>query len=153
MRRILNMSTALRLVSCLPSRKVPVAHLRLDIPEALPDLLRRCIPNIDAAELLLHLARHPDRAFRAGELAAELKPAEVTPAAARNYAAALVRCGLAVQNKGSYRFAPRNPRLSELVQALGELYTERPVTLVRMIYTLKEDGLHAFAGTFTLKKP
>ena len=135
----------------MPNKTTGQCHR--DTPEALPELLRRCIPNIDAAELLLLLARYPNRAFRASELPAELRPAEVTISAARSYLAGLVRCGLAVQSRGRYRFAPKNPRLTDLVQALGELYTERPVTLVRMIYTVRDDGLHAFAGTFRLKKP
>jgi hypothetical protein len=135
----------------MPSKTT--VQCRRDIPEALPELLRNCIPNIDAAELLLLLARYPNRTFRPSDLPAELKPAEVTVSAARNYLAGLVRCGLAAHSRGRYQFAPKNPRLSELVRTLGELYTERPVTLVRMIYTLREDGLDAFAGTFRLNKP
>lgn len=128
-------------------------RLGSEIPEGLPNLLRHCIPNIDAAELLLRLAHDPDRTFRVSDLTAELKPAEITPSAARKHLAALERCGLIVQHRGRYQFAPRNSQLYDLVRALGKLYAERPVTLVRMIYTLRDEGPHAFAETFTLKKP
>ena len=50
-----------------------------------------------------------------------------------------------------YRFQPQTQELKELVEELARLDTERPVTLINMIYNRRKD-IQAFADAFKIKK-
>jgi hypothetical protein len=123
-----------------------------NVPDGLRDVIRHCIPNVDAAELLLLLAKQPARAFALSELVLELRPAEVSEALARRYLAAFEACGLIRQQDGLYRFAPANGRLKAITAGVEKLYNEHPVTLVRIIYAYRDSTLRDFADAFSLKK-
>lgn len=123
-----------------------------DFPEGLTDFIRSCIPNVDAAELLLALASDEGRAVPIRHLLGRLEPTHIGEADARRYLGFFESCGLVRQSDDMYAFAPATPQSQEVVQALGRLYHQRPVTLVRMIYSLKDDRIRAFADAFRIKK-
>jgi hypothetical protein len=120
--------------------------------DALRNFIRDCVPNVDAAELLLLLARSSERDFGLTELAQRLRPAEVPEPTLKKYLSDFIDCGLVAQSDAGYRFSGASPELSGVVDALARLYNERPVTLVRMIYSLREERLRAFADAFKLKR-
>ena len=121
--------------------------------EELRAFLRECMPNVDAVELLLAMAEAPGRAFEVRDLFSTLRAIDATPALLRRYLNSFEQCGLIAQEGTGYRYAPSTEKLASIVEQLGMLYRERPVTLVRLIYSLREERIRAFADAFNLKKP
>lgn len=110
--------------------------------------------SVDAAELLLLLAREPVQWWEPAGLANALKPATVmTDAEAARYveqfqAAALIAVG--PDKRIQYR--PANETLRAHVDMLAQAYKERPVTLIRMIYALRDLKIQSFADAFKLRR-
>jgi hypothetical protein len=124
-----------------------------DFPEALRSFIRDNIPDVDAAELLLLLARYPQRRFDLYSLLAELTSTAVTEPVARRHLALFQERGLVVSTQAStFQYSPSTPQTDEAVRALMRVYNERPVTMVRMIYTLRDEKIRSFADAFRIKK-
>ena len=124
-----------------------------DFPEDLRSFIQETIPTVDAAELLVALARERGRQFQVTVLLEAMRPTAVTEPAARRYLAHFEARGLvAHETDDSYRYAPASAELDAAVSALTRVYNERPVTLVRMIYAPKDDKIRSFADAFRLKK-
>lgn len=115
-------------------------------------LIRTCIPNLDAAELLLVLARPPVRTFSLDELTEKMRSADVTEALAQRYLDQFVACGIVTQTRRRYHFSSADAKARRIADALETLYNEKPVTLVRMIYNAKDARIRAFADAFQLKR-
>jgi hypothetical protein len=121
-----------------------------DFPEELGVLIRDSLPNLDAAETLLLLFRHPERPWTAADLVASLRPTVVTEAAARKYLETFAERGLvARRQEDAWQYEAASPELHNLVHALDQAHKRRPVTLVRLIYDLK---IRSFADAFKLRK-
>lgn len=105
--------------------------------------LQKAVPSVDAAELLLVVARYPDEQWTPQALLAR-KPADVaiTPADAARYAELFRSQGLLPPDAGNRRH----------LETLARAYKERPVTLFRMIYALRDGKIHSFADAFRLRK-
>ena len=117
--------------------------------------LQKSAPTVDAAELLLVVARHPDIQWEAHSLI-ERKPRDlgITPADAQRYLDMFVAHGLLAQTaeRRGARFQPATPELAAHVTTLARAYNERPVTLIRMIYALRDQKIHSFSDAFRLRK-
>jgi hypothetical protein len=109
---------------------------------------------VDAAELLLLLCRENERWWGAAEVAAKLKPvASITEADALRYLEQLQARGLiAVGPDKRVQFRPANEFLHAQVRTLAQAYQERPVTLIRMIYALRDTKIQSFADAFKLRR-
>lgn len=103
--------------------------------------LQAMVPTVSAAELLLelrargelgvHPRSHPDRLLLEG----------------------FVGQGLAAFDADA-RFVYRAPEhLDAQVRTLAMAYKERPVTLFRIIYALRDSKVQSFADAFRLRKP
>jgi predicted ArsR family transcriptional regulator len=124
-----------------------------DFPEELRAFIRDHITDVDAVELLLLLARDRDRTYDIAALVADLRPSAITEMAVRKHLAVFEERGLVTSSKeGRCRYSPVRPELDAVVRALSRVYNERPVTLVRMIYALKDEKIRSFADAFRLKK-
>jgi hypothetical protein len=124
-----------------------------DFPEALRAFIREHIPDVDAAELLLQLAREPERQYDVPTLLDSLRPSAISDGTARRYLTAFEERGLvASPAPGCYRYSPASEDVSEAVRALMRVYNARPVTMVRMIYALRDEKIRSFADAFRLKK-
>ncbi|BAU49083.1 hypothetical protein SVA_2535 [Sulfurifustis variabilis] len=122
-----------------------------DFPDELCRFIEDTIPTIETAELLLCLARHPEREWSPEELAHEIRPTVITEAAARKSLALFSARGLVVEKQGDrVRFNPSSA--DGAIRALAKAYNERPVTLIRWIYSLKEKKIQSFADAFKIKK-
>lgn len=116
--------------------------------------LQKCVPSVDAAELLLVLARHPELAWQPQTLV-ERKPRDVnlTQADAAKYLEFFQSHGLLSATPEKHaRFHPATAELSAYVATLAKAYNERPVTLIRMIYALRDAQIHSFSDAFRLRK-
>ena len=123
-----------------------------DFPEALRSLIQEAVPSVDAAELLLALARNPHRALSVRQSMDEAGVGALPEADARRMLALFASRGLLAGDGESYRYAPVNKDLDSAVCALQRAYNERPVTLLRTIYAPKDEKIRSFADAFRLKK-
>src|SRR5215208_3222495 len=99
--------------------------------------LQSCVPTVKAAELLLQLAADP---------AAELRPRDAVEA---KILQSFHAGGLAmVSVDQAYQYRPANATLQSHVQTLAKAYEERPVTLIRIIYALRDGKIRSFADAF-----
>lgn len=104
-------------------------------------MARFLVANIESVvqlEILRVLAGEREKEW----VAADLAPAvQAQPQTTARDLAALERRGLvtAAPPPGlRYRYGPRDPELGEKVRRLLQLYNERPVTMIRMIYALAD---------------
>jgi len=124
-----------------------------DFPDALRAFIQEYIPDVDAAELLLLFVRNPDRLWTADEIVASVSSSQLVTAAARRHLARFEALGVVEQPQpGCFRHKSASAEIDRVVQALVKAYNERPVTLVRMIYSLRDAQLRSFANAFRLKK-
>ncbi|HUS24274.1 MAG TPA: hypothetical protein VM369_04950 [Candidatus Binatia bacterium] len=103
--------------------------------------LQEGVPSVQAAELLLQLAADP---------AAEVRPRD---AAEAKILQSFHAGGLAMASVDqAYQYRPANETLQTHVQTLAKAYEERPVTLIRIIYALRDSKIHSFADAFRVRK-
>ncbi len=116
--------------------------------------IQTTIPSFEAAELLLLLARGAGVEWRLEEALARLRPAvSITDAEAARYVELLRANALvAVAADRRFRYLPGSYFLEEQVKALERAYNERPVTLIRMIYALRDAKIQSFADAFKIRK-
>ena len=132
---------------------VPNTDSDPDFTDELCGFLQRCVANVDAAELLLMFAKDPKRSWEIRELQAQLAPSSmVTDADVQRCVEALQQCDL-VTRDADRRFLYRpSPAHDAHVATLSRLYLERPVTLFRVIYALRDSKLRTFADAFKLRE-
>ena len=116
--------------------------------------LQTTIPAVDAAELLLLLRRSPDAPASVAELVARLRPSvAITDAEALKYLEAFQARGLtATDEQRRVQYRPATDELRMYGDMLALAYKERPVTLIRMIYALRDARIQTFADAFKLRR-
>ena len=116
--------------------------------------LRTAVPTVDAAELLLLIQRERERTWSAAEAVAALLPgASLSEADAARYFGIFQSSGLlAVGTDKRIQYRPNFGELDAHVRTLAQAYGERPVTLIRMIYALRDGSIQSFADAFKLKR-
>jgi len=131
---------------------VPTSDNDPDFTDAFCGFLQRYIPNVDAAELLLLLAKDPQRAWLFGELRSHL--AAVTAFSESDLVRSLdaLQYGAMISRDADkrVRYLP-SPVNDAHVVLLARLYVERPVTLFRVIYALRDAKIKTFADAFKLR--
>jgi hypothetical protein len=112
------------------------------------------VPSVDAAELLLAMARERSRWWTAADLAAVLQPATtLSEADAARYSEQFqANSLLALAPDKRVQFRPANDTLEGHVAMLAQAYKERPVTLFRVIYALRDTKIRSFADAFKLRR-
>ena len=131
---------------------VPSTDSDPDFTDEFCGFLQRCIANVDAAELLLLLAKNPDRSWEIRELQAQLAPSSVvSDADVQRCVDALRQCDLVARDPKGVRYRP-SPVYDAHIATLSRLYLERPVTLFRVIYALRDSKLRTFADAFKLRE-
>ena len=115
--------------------------------------LQRCVANVDAAELLLALFKQPDRPWTPGELVTQLAAvANLSEAEVQRFLDTFQNA-LLVTRDADYRVHYRpSPAHDAHLTTLARLYVERPVTLFRVIYALRDLKITTFADAFKLRR-
>ena len=138
---------------CTFSRSAPGARIVDPFPDDVRQFLEGHIDCLDQLEVLRILASDPAKEWSASELARE---AHTSPEVLAPHLAALHARGLlthilrdAVVN---CRYGPRTPDLERSVSRLLEMYQQRPVTMIRMVYARANKALKAFVEAFQLRK-
>jgi len=115
--------------------------------------LRAAVPTVDAAEVLLLLHREPERWWAAEEVLGALAPSvSLSGSAAAACLAVLLASGLIASGPDKrVQYRPGFGELDAHVRTLAQAYRERPVTLIRVIYALRDSKIQSFADAFRLK--
>ena len=115
--------------------------------------LQGTIPAVEAAELLLAIMREPSRAWSADEALASLGPGiALTAAEAARHIERLQGQLVAAAEGGRWKYQPANEELAAHARTLERVYRERPVTLIRVIYALRDSRIRSFADAFKLRR-
>ena len=114
--------------------------------------LQKCVPNVDAAELLLALFNDRQRLWQVRDLCERLAPgASLSEPDVQRYLDVFQGCSLVVRDaKQRAQYSPASSHDLH-VAMLARLYLERPVTLFRVIYALRNSAIHTFADAFKLR--
>jgi hypothetical protein len=112
--------------------------------------LQRTIPDVDAAQLLLVFHSDPETWYTAGEAAAKMGPGAREIESARQLEA-FASVGMLLREGQRYKYRVNTP-FAGFVDTLEKAYGERPVTLVRIIYALRDSGIQSFADAFKLRR-
>ena len=115
--------------------------------------LQGAIPAVEAAELLLAFMLEPSRAWSLQEVLASLGPGNrLTAAEAARYVEGLQGRLLATVEGDRIRYQPASEELAAHARTLQRVYRERPVTLIRLIYALRDSRIRSFADAFKLRR-
>ena len=123
-----------------------------DFSDEFCQFVRAAVPSLQAAELLTLLQADPERWWELAELQARLRTAGLPDAeATRLLQLVEARELLATGADRRLQFRPADPALAAHVRTVARAYKERPVTLIRMIYALRDQRIRSFADAFRLK--
>jgi len=123
-----------------------------DFTDAFCGFLQRCVANVDAAELLLTLAKGSERSWSIEELRAQLaSQTNMTDAEAQRCLDTLQQRGVIGRDADKRVRYTASPAHDAHVALLARLYIERPVTLFRVIYALRDSKITTFADAFKLR--
>ena len=128
-----------------------------DAVESFPDDVIRFlydnVESIDQLEILRVLGENLEREWNALALAEEVqaKHHDVRAHLARMQARGLLT--IATREAGiCCRYGVSTPELDHMVTRLLQLYKERPVTMIKLVYERAKDPLRAFADAFRIRK-
>lgn len=116
--------------------------------------IQTAIPTVEAAELLLAVSGQPSAWWDVPELARKVRPAiNITEGEAARYVELFHARGLlAIGPDKRFQYRPAGGSLAAQVQTLTQAHGERPVTLIRMIYALRDAKIQSFADAFKLTR-
>jgi hypothetical protein len=121
-----------------------------DFPEELCQFIKETIPTIEAVELLVVLSRDPAKQWKPEEIVHEIRPTVMSESEVRKCLVLFRTRGLVIENQDArFQYEPASGALETTVSALAKAYNERPVTLIRTIYSRK---IQSLADAFKIKK-
>lgn len=123
-----------------------------DFSDEFCNFLQAAVPAVEAAEMLLLLKREPGRAWTRPELVAGLGTgSSVRDDEAERYLEAFKTRGLVSADRERLQYRAPSAALARHVDTLEKVYRERPVTLIRVIYGLRDSKIRSFADAFRLR--
>lgn len=116
--------------------------------------IQSAVPSVAAAELLLLVSQQPERWWTVPDIRSALpRDVNLNENGIATSLEALRSRGLVefdVERRARYQAA--SDTLNAHVRILAQAYNERPVTLIRMIYALRDSKIQSFANAFKLRK-
>jgi hypothetical protein len=112
--------------------------------------LQGTIPAVDAAELLLVFHGRPEAWLGVQDAIGKLGPG-ISRGDVEKYLEGFVAKELLESAEGKYRYRSDSPSAAH-VETLSQAYLQRPVTLIRVIYALRDTKIQTFADAFKLRK-
>ena len=114
----------------------------------LQQFILKHVESVDHLRTLLLLRSDVRQPLTAMDVSARLY---LEPKRAAAVLGALEAAGVAQEREGRYRYEPASRELGKMVDELERLDRERPVTLIKLIYS-RPDTLEAFADAFKLRR-
>lgn len=125
-----------------------------DFSDAFCVFLQSCVGSVNAAELLLFLWRTPAVAWTVRDLAAAIDPdGSMSEAEALPYLEAFAARGVIARTDDGRVSYESSSDFDVHLQTLARLYLERPVTLFRAIYALRDTKIKTLADAFRIWRP
>lgn len=112
--------------------------------------IQSTIPAVPAAELLLLLRGRPEASLTAEEALMKLGPG-VTLGELTKHLALMEARGLLARDDRRYRYR-KESELAPQADNLAIAYTQKPVTLIRVIYAFRDSSIKSFADAFKLRR-
>jgi len=125
-----------------------------DFSDEFCQFLQSAVPAVEAAELLLVLRRDPARSWRVDELVTALGPGVSLrdEQAARFLDEFQARGLITLDAERRAQYRPSSDSIAGHAAVLEKVYRERPVTLIRVIYGLRDSKIRSFADAFRLRR-
>jgi hypothetical protein len=121
-----------------------------------PELIRfiqTSLPSYDAAVVLVHLSRVPERVWTPETLAQAMGMDVSGANEVHRLLEDFVQSGvLEIAGEGEFRLAPAEHPSRAILDELRIAYDRRPVTLVRAIDAVARTKIQSFADAFRLKR-
>jgi hypothetical protein len=121
-------------------------------PEDVQQFILAHVNSVEQLEVLLLLRAQPQCDWDAAAVGRAL----YTPPAAADMRLADLHARGLLARKGEavplYRYAPNPAELDGLIGRLADLYRERRVSVITLIYSKPHDQVRAFADAFKLRK-
>ena len=147
-RRLAKIFRAAPLTSLSFARRVS-AEVSQGSPDPVLSFVDRHIESLEHLEILLLLAAQ-DRSWSALEIFQKIQS---SVASVEQRLQTLVAAGLLTKDeRGQFRFAPKDEDTRKVVQDLAEAYRTRRVRIIEAIYTRKTDAVQSFADAFKFRK-
>lgn len=126
----------------------------VDFSDEFCRFIQHAIPSVEAAEILLFLQKSQDRSWQVQEIIEGLRASiTIGDADGVKWVEALQSRGLVtIGQDRRVQYRPGSPELEEFARGLARAYTQRPVTLIRMIYALRDSKIQSFADAFRIRK-
>jgi hypothetical protein len=122
-----------------------------DFSDAFCRFIQTNIPTVEAAELLLAFYREGGEPLSAARATERLGPGSTLALSeAVRLLEAFQSRGLLSKEGDAFRYRAGGD--AAFVEVLSQAYRERPVTLVRIIYALRDSKIQSFAEAFRLRK-
>jgi hypothetical protein len=121
-----------------------------EIPADIQRFLADNIRSIAQLELLLMLHRERQRTWTVADAARELYTAV---SMTEPLLESLRAIGLVNLQGDQYQYAPKSKQLDQTVGELSQLYQQRRVTIINLIYSAPVQKLQDFADAFRIRKP
>jgi hypothetical protein len=131
-----------------------MAHEDADFSDEFCQFLQVAVPAVETAELLLVLRRDSARAWSVSEAVTALGAGASLPEeVASRYLEELQARGLVTIDPAKrVQYRPASDTLDAHAATLEKVYRERPVTLIRVIYGLRDSKIRSFADAFKLRR-
>ena len=125
----------------------------VDFSDEFCEFLQTCVPAVHTAELILLLRSRPQEWWDPAEVLQRMRAAGLAePEGARHIELLQARGLLATGPDKRIQFRPADERIADQVEKLAQAYAERPVTLFRVIYALRDTRVRSFAEAFRLRR-
>jgi hypothetical protein len=125
----------------------------VDFSDEFCEFIQTCVPAVNAAEMLLLLRSRPQDWWDPPDVLHRMRAAGLAePEGVRHLELFQARGLLATGPDKRIQFRPANGHIASQVEKLAQAYTERPVTLFRVIYALRDTRVRSFAEAFRLKR-
>jgi len=120
------------------------------IPDDVRLFIRANIESVDQFRILLFLRNHPEQEWNVLSICAKLylRLEAATAELAKPEARGLLTSS---EEPKRYSYNPCSPELENMVKKVAQFDQERPITLIKLIYSLSKD-VQVFADAFKLRK-
>ena len=122
------------------------------IPESVARFIAVHVRSLEQLEILLLLANQPERSWNVDAVYEVIRSSRSSAGERLDELRLQGLLSVSDEKKGLYRYQPQGREIAAAVEALAQLYKERRVKIVELIYSQPSDPLQHFADAFKFKK-
>ncbi len=119
-----------------------------NLSKQVSSFIQKHVPIVEVLHILLALHQSPGKLWTLDDLTRETR---VSGTIAAGCISLLQTEGLIKEHESCYHYAPASPELAQAVDALAQAYVERPVSVIRAIYS-PASKIQDLADAFRIKE-